>query len=110
VLTQDLELRTPWNAMAAGDEFLFEMAKRAVLSSLADADAIVYRQHVLADCLEHPEVIRQLYQLAVEALENERAAGGHLKSGAPARGERVAKYNRLLEIAAAAPSLRYGMP
>ncbi len=35
---------------------------------------------------------------------------GHLKSGAPARGERVAKYNRLLEIAAAAPELRYGMP
>jgi enolase len=35
---------------------------------------------------------------------------GHLKSGAPARGERVAKYNRLLEIAAAHPGLRYGMP
>jgi len=35
---------------------------------------------------------------------------GHLKSGAPARGERVAKYNRLLEIAATTPSLRYGMP
>jgi len=35
---------------------------------------------------------------------------GQLKTGAPARGERVAKYNRLLEIAAAAPNLRYGMP
>jgi enolase len=35
---------------------------------------------------------------------------GHLKSGAPARGERVAKYNRLLEIAAAQPGMRYGMP
>ncbi len=35
---------------------------------------------------------------------------GRLKSGAPARGERVAKYNRLLEIAAAEPALRYGMP
>ncbi len=35
---------------------------------------------------------------------------GHLKAGAPARGERVAKYNRLLEIAAYAPQLRYGMP
>ena len=35
---------------------------------------------------------------------------GHLKTGAPARGERVAKYNRLLEIAAGAPALRYGMP
>jgi enolase len=33
---------------------------------------------------------------------------GQLKSGAPARGERVAKYNRLLEIAAAAPDLGYG--
>ena len=35
---------------------------------------------------------------------------GHLKTGAPARGERVAKYNRLLEIAASTPGLRYGMP
>jgi enolase len=35
---------------------------------------------------------------------------GHLKSGAPARGERVAKYNRLIEIAAASPGLPYGMP
>ena len=74
VLTQDLELRTLWNAMADGDEFLFEMAKCSVLSSLTDPDAIVYRQHVLADCIEHPEVIRQLYQLAIEALENERAS------------------------------------
>jgi hypothetical protein len=76
VLTKDLELRTLWNAMAAGDEFLFEMAKRTVLSSLTDPDAIIYRQRVLTDCLEHPEVIRQLYQLAVEALENERTVGG----------------------------------
>ena len=34
---------------------------------------------------------------------------GHLKSGAPARGERTAKYNRLLEIAATAPDLCYGL-
>ena len=33
---------------------------------------------------------------------------GHLKTGAPARGERVAKYNRLIEIAASEPGLRYG--
>ncbi|MGH3190897.1 MAG: hypothetical protein ACRDOL_27375, partial [Streptosporangiaceae bacterium] len=85
VLTQDLELRTLWNAMAAGDEFLFEMAKRAVLSSLTDSDSIVYRQQVLADCLEHPEVIRQLYQLAVEALENERATGGLFSLASPDR-------------------------
>jgi len=34
---------------------------------------------------------------------------GHLKSGAPARGERTAKYNRLLEIEAGSPELRYGL-
>lgn len=34
---------------------------------------------------------------------------GQIKSGAPARGERVAKYNRLLAIAAACPQLPYGL-
>jgi enolase len=33
---------------------------------------------------------------------------GQIKTGAPARGERVAKYNRLIEIAASESSLRYG--
>jgi len=36
------------------------------------------------------------------------AGCGQLKSGAPARGERVAKYNRLLEIAATHPRMPYG--
>ncbi|KTR10418.1 enolase [Curtobacterium luteum] len=34
---------------------------------------------------------------------------GQIKSGAPARGERVAKYNRLTEIAEAAPGLPFGL-
>jgi enolase len=34
---------------------------------------------------------------------------GELKTGAPARGERVAKYNRLLEIAAAHRDLPFGL-
>ncbi|MDA8320780.1 MAG: phosphopyruvate hydratase [Actinomycetota bacterium] len=37
------------------------------------------------------------------------AGCGMLKTGAPARGERVAKYNRLLEIAAAEPVMPYGL-
>lgn len=37
------------------------------------------------------------------------AACGQIKSGAPARGERVAKYNRLTVIATASPSLPYGL-
>ena len=77
-LRQDLELDTLWSAMAGGDEFLFETAKRAVLSGLHDTQAIVYRQRVLADCLEQPAAVRELYGLAVEALGNERRAGGGL--------------------------------
>jgi enolase len=34
---------------------------------------------------------------------------GQIKSGAPARGERVAKYNRLIDIAARHPELPYGL-
>jgi enolase len=34
---------------------------------------------------------------------------GQLKTGAPARGERVAKYNRLMEISAHHPDLPYGL-
>jgi DNA mismatch repair ATPase MutS len=83
VLTQDLELNTLWNAMAAGDEFLFETAKRGILSSLSDPDAIVYRQRVLADCLEQPATVRQLYALAIEALENERKDGGLWHNAGP---------------------------
>ncbi|PWI13112.1 phosphopyruvate hydratase [Streptomyces sp. Act143] len=37
------------------------------------------------------------------------AGCGQIKSGAPARGERVAKYNRLIEIGAAEPELPYGL-
>ena len=34
---------------------------------------------------------------------------GQIKTGAPARGERVAKYNRKVEISAAHPDLSYGL-
>jgi hypothetical protein len=60
-LAQDLELETLWSAMSAGDEFLFETARRVVLSSLHEPQAIVYRQRVLADCFEHPAIVRELY-------------------------------------------------
>jgi len=38
------------------------------------------------------------------------SGAGQLKTGAPARGERVAKYNRLVVIEAETSSLPYGMP
>jgi MutS domain V len=80
-LIQDLELDTLCSAMAGGNEFLFETAKRVVLSGLSDPDEIVYRQQVLADCLAQPDVVGRLYELAIDALAGERRVGG-LWSGA----------------------------
>ncbi len=71
-LTQDLELNTLFGAMARGDQFLFDVARRAILASLTDPEAILYRQHVLADCLAQPSIVRELYGIAVEAIAGEK--------------------------------------
>ena len=82
-LIQDLELDVLFGAMAAGDRFLFDMARKAVLTSLDDPEAIRYRQQILADCLEQPAAIRELYALAVEAIEREKRIWGGLLNRYP---------------------------
>jgi len=82
-LIADLELDTLLATMASGDRFLLEIARRALLMSLPDPDAIVYRQQVLTDCIAHPEVIRELYDLAGEALKAERSVWGTILRDAP---------------------------
>ena len=71
-LRQDLGLDALFNAMARGDNFLFEVAKVALLSSLTDLETILYRQHVFTECLKNAQIVRDVYQLAVEAIEGER--------------------------------------
>jgi DNA mismatch repair ATPase MutS len=71
-LTQDLGIGVLFNAMAAGDKFLFEAAMVGVLSSVNDPDVILYRQHVLLDCLKNESTVRDIYRIAVEAIEKER--------------------------------------
>jgi len=71
-LIQDLELTTLLRAMAAGDEFLADVSRKILLASVRDPEAIRYRQQVLADCLAHPEVIREMYAVAVGALHDKR--------------------------------------
>ena len=71
-LIQDLELETLFAAMAAGDDFLFQVARVGLLSSLSDPTEITYRQGVLRDALEHPSVVREIYKLALEAIRRRR--------------------------------------
>ena len=73
-LIQDLELNTLFNAMALGDKFLFNVAQKVVLSSRTDLNIIRYRQNILKDCLNHPAIVRSIYDLAVAAIEGEKKA------------------------------------
>ena len=82
-LIQDLELDTLLGAMAAGDKFLLEVAKRGVLKGLDELEAILYRQRILADCLERPDIVREMYAIAVEAIEREKKVWGGTLSGYP---------------------------
>ena len=71
-LVQDLELDTLLQAMALGDRFLLEVSTKVVLFSLRDPDAICYRQDILKDCLNNPDIVREIYRISVESLINKR--------------------------------------
>ena len=72
-LTADLALSTLFNAMARGDKFIFDVTEKVILAGLKnDLDVIRYRQSILQDCLSHPAVVRDLYQIAVEAKEDQK--------------------------------------
>jgi DNA mismatch repair ATPase MutS len=73
-LTQDLELNTLFKAMALGDEFLFNAAKQAVFGGVNnDLETIRYRQSILKDCLKNSAIVRDIYAIAVESIENKRS-------------------------------------
>ena len=82
-LEQDLELAVLLTGMGAVDGFMSEIARRALLLSLSDPEAIAYRQQILTDCLEHPAVVRELYALAGEALTAERKVWGGILRDSP---------------------------
>ncbi len=72
-LIQDLDLDTLLRTMAGDDEFLFEVAEKAILSGVQnDAETILYRQRALKDCLKNQAVVKQLYGLSVEMIEATR--------------------------------------
>jgi hypothetical protein len=71
-LIQDLELGAILNTAASGDKLVWEAFSRALLCADQDAATIVFRQQVLADCRGAPGLIRELYQLAGDAVEAER--------------------------------------
>jgi DNA mismatch repair ATPase MutS len=71
-LAQDLALRILLDAMAGGDKYVYDVTRRTIFASLHEPTEIRYRQAVLSDCVAHPGITRELYAIAVEAIQNER--------------------------------------
>jgi DNA mismatch repair ATPase MutS len=94
-LEQDFGLDTILNVMASGDPFLREVAERTLLNGLTDIEEILYRQAVVCDFLRKPEMARELYSLATEALESKKEARFFLFRDSPET--QLSKSLRMLE-------------
>lgn len=83
-LVQDLGLNTLFNMMSWGDNFLFDVARKAVLSGLYNGiDTILYRQGVLKDCLKNHAVVKDIYDISTESLESKKKAHWILTNSSP---------------------------
>jgi hypothetical protein len=71
-LMQDLELASIINTAAQGDKLVWHAVSRALLGEAENAATIAHRQEILTDCRAAPEMIRELYALAAEAVQAER--------------------------------------
>lgn len=70
-LINDLELKILFDNMASEDEFVFDVVRKTIFSGLKnDTATMIYRQEILKDCLRNTTVIRALYDLIVEAINN----------------------------------------
>ena len=98
-VAQDLELETLFKTMAQEDDFLYDMVVPAVLSSLETPDIIIYRQQILKDCLNRPEIIKQIYQIPIQFLEWKRTFWWRTWSGTTSPGANLSSARDLLEAA-----------
>lgn len=82
-LVHDLDLDTLFVAMAGGDEVIGRVVRGVILHGLSDPDEIRYRQRVLVDCLENPDVVREIYSLAVSAVKDEQHTFWYVRRSEP---------------------------
>jgi len=83
ILIDDLGLETVLTAMSDGDQFFYQVARSALLAPPASPERIVYRQQVLTDALAHEPVVRELYDLAVAAIEDRKKSFFGFWHGSP---------------------------
>jgi DNA mismatch repair ATPase MutS len=82
-LKDDLDLEVLLGVMGGEDPFILGVVERALFCGLREPEAIRYRQDILDDAIANPEVVRDLYALAVETLARRRREYLGLYSSSP---------------------------
>jgi hypothetical protein len=90
-----------FDAMAGGDPFLRDVARRVVFASLGACETILYRQAALRDCLQNRTIVRGIYDLTTEFIDRRRK----IYWGFISRSSRSILYNavNLLEMSRRVP-------
>ena len=68
VTLDDLEIESVLKYASDSDALIHNVLKKSLANPLLDLDEIKYRQEVLKDSLDNPEIVRDLYQICVDTL------------------------------------------
>ena len=68
VTLDDLEIESVLKYASDSDALIHNVLKKSLASPLLDLEEIEYRQEVLKDSLDNPEIVRDLYQICVDTL------------------------------------------
>lgn len=71
-IVQDLELETLFAAMAGDNKFIYDVVKQTILLGLDHLDTVLYRQEILGDCVANSTIVRKLYQIVTDTIENRK--------------------------------------
>ena len=71
-IIKDLGLDVILEAMAKEDNLIYDISKIAIFTNLTDVEEIFYRQEIIKDCINNPSVIREIFNIAIEAIIRKR--------------------------------------
>ena len=97
-LVSDLGLEIVFAAMGAGDQFLHDVSRHVVLARVDDPAVIRWRQYALDDCARLPAMARELYAVAVDAIERQRKVWGWTSTFAESVVRRAVETLELLIV------------
>lgn len=82
-MKKDLNLSVIWNAMAKGDETIYEASQQVILNPITTESVLKFRQKMVNDAISNFEFYEEMYRLANRAiLDIEKYSSGKTGSGA----------------------------